>query len=308
MDIARRLKLKLRMRDPIRVAGLGGVPTYISASARINITLGPRIVYIMTVYVANIGEGMEVLLGMNFMYAAGVRLSVRDGLIQLPDEETVVMCGRESSSRSARIGLARVCGTAAVSPARGARHREDSIRPRLSESSNPGDTFIQALAGICLLYGGEPGRSGLGPAVYIQADSELMSQLCDELAMIPEVNDLSPECDITQAGVGEAGRTTPDEDRKLRTVLEYHRKILLGNENAVPAPARGTVCDLDVGDAKPGARRPRSIAPHLMLAVYELLKKLLETKLINNSESLWSSPIMIVLNTAWIPDVLTTGL
>jgi hypothetical protein len=63
LDLARRLKLKLRIRDPIRVSGLGGVPTYISASARIKITLGPRIVYVMSVYVANIGDGVEMLLG-----------------------------------------------------------------------------------------------------------------------------------------------------------------------------------------------------------------------------------------------------
>ncbi|GMF36884.1 unnamed protein product [Phytophthora fragariaefolia] len=105
-------------------------------------------------------------------------------------------------------------------------------------------------------------------AVYIQEESELMSQLCDELAMIPERNDLSPECDITQADVGEPGPS---------------------------APARGVVCDLDVGDAKPVARRPRSIAPHLMMKVYELLNKLLETKLIENSESPWASLIVIVL-------------
>ncbi|GMF42042.1 unnamed protein product [Phytophthora fragariaefolia] len=137
----------------------------------------------------------------------------------------------------------------------------------------------------------------LEPAVYIQEGSELMSQLWDELAMILELNNLSPECDITQADVGEPGRTTPDEDRKLRTVLEYHRKIFMGDGNASPAPARVVVCDLDSGDAKPVAQRPRSIAPHLMLKVYELLKKLLETKLIENSESPWASPIVIVLKT-----------
>jgi hypothetical protein len=96
LDLARRLKLKLRMRDPIRVSGLGGVPTYISGSARIKITLGPRIVYVMSVYVANIGEGVEVLLGMNFMHVAGVRLSVREGLVQLPDDETVMMYGDQA--------------------------------------------------------------------------------------------------------------------------------------------------------------------------------------------------------------------
>ncbi|GMF50470.1 unnamed protein product [Phytophthora fragariaefolia] len=44
--------------------------------------------------VANIGEGVDVLLGMNFMYSAGVRLCAREGLVKLPDEETVLLAGR----------------------------------------------------------------------------------------------------------------------------------------------------------------------------------------------------------------------
>jgi hypothetical protein len=55
------------------------------------------------------------------------------------------------------------------------------------------------------------------------------------------------------------------------------------------------VCDLDVGDAKPVAQRPRSVAPHIMVKEYELLKKLLETGLITMSDSPWASPIVIVL-------------
>eukprot|EP00644_Phytophthora_capsici_P008867 jgi/Phyca11/101830/e_gw1.6.1154.1 len=82
---------------------------------------------------------------------------------------------------------------------------------------------------------------------------------------------------------------------KLRNILKYHRKIFLGDGNAAPAPARGVVCDLDVGDAKPVAQRPRSVAPHLMVKVYELLKKLLETGRIEYSSSPWASPIVIVL-------------
>ncbi|KAJ8535234.1 hypothetical protein ON010_g13505 [Phytophthora cinnamomi] len=62
-----------------------------------------------------------------------------------------------------------------------------------------------------------------------------------------------------------------------------------------PAPAHGVWCDLDVGDAKPVAQRPRSIAPHLAIKVYELLKKLSETGPIEHSESPWASPIIIVL-------------
>ncbi|OWY93079.1 reverse transcriptase [Phytophthora megakarya] len=43
------------------------------------------------------------------------------------------------------------------------------------------------------------------------------------------------------------------------------------------------------------AQRSRSVAPHLSIKVYELLKKLLETRLIEHPESSWASLIVIVL-------------
>ncbi|KAJ8522695.1 hypothetical protein ON010_g17661 [Phytophthora cinnamomi] len=92
-DLARRLGLKLKSHKRTKVSGMGGVPTYIGASAEVKITLGPRVVYILNVWVANIGEGIDVLLGMSFMFAAGLSISVREGLVTLPDEETIVMCG-----------------------------------------------------------------------------------------------------------------------------------------------------------------------------------------------------------------------
>ncbi|GMF55559.1 unnamed protein product [Phytophthora fragariaefolia] len=136
----------------------------------------------------------------------------------------------------------------------------------------------------------------LEPAVYIHEGSELIAQLRDELGMLPELQELSPECDISKADVGEPGRTTPAEEEKLRTRLRYHHRIFLGDGNAAPAPARGMWWDLDVGVVKPVAQRPRSIAPHLAIKVYDLLKKLLETRLIEHSGSPWASPIVIVLN------------
>ncbi|GMF64243.1 unnamed protein product [Phytophthora fragariaefolia] len=88
LDLARRLKLRLKRCKQLRVSGLGGVPTIITATTEVKITLGPRVVYIMELWVANIGEGVDVLLGMNFMYSAGVWLCAQEGLVRLPDEET----------------------------------------------------------------------------------------------------------------------------------------------------------------------------------------------------------------------------
>ncbi|KAE9272184.1 hypothetical protein PF008_g30162 [Phytophthora fragariae] len=133
------------------------------------------------------------------------------------------------------------------------------------------------------------------PTIYIHEGSELLSQLRDQLVLLPEWKDLSPSCDIETADVGEPGITTPDEEHKMRNILKYHRSIFLGDGNAVPAPARAVVCDLDVGDAKPVAQRSRSVAPHLSMKVYELIKKLLEKGLVEHSESPWASAIVIVL-------------
>ncbi|KAE8985370.1 hypothetical protein PR002_g22661 [Phytophthora rubi] len=133
------------------------------------------------------------------------------------------------------------------------------------------------------------------PTIYIHEGSELLSQLRDQLVLLPELKDLSPSCDIETADVGEPGITTPDEEHKMRNISKYHRSIYLGDGNAPPAPARGVVCDLDVGDAKPVAQRSRSVAPHLSMKVYELIKKLLEKGLVEHSESPWASPIVIVL-------------
>ncbi|OWZ14694.1 hypothetical protein PHMEG_00011782 [Phytophthora megakarya] len=104
LDLARRLSLKIRTHQQIKVSGLREIPTYISAHTRVKTTLVWEVVYIQDVWIGNIVEGVDVLLGMNFMYSAGVRLSIREGLVKLPDEENVVIgegwnccvCAKES--------------------------------------------------------------------------------------------------------------------------------------------------------------------------------------------------------------------
>ncbi|OWZ06255.1 hypothetical protein PHMEG_00021515 [Phytophthora megakarya] len=135
----------------------------------------------------------------------------------------------------------------------------------------------------------------LEPAVYIHEGSETLSQLRELLALLPDIEELSPKCDIDSVDVGESGTSTPEDALRLRVILKYHRAIFLGNGNMVPAPARRVTCDMDVVEANPVAQRLRSVAPHLSFKVYELLEKLLETRLIEHSESPCASPIVVVL-------------
>ncbi|OWZ08568.1 hypothetical protein PHMEG_00018865 [Phytophthora megakarya] len=105
LDLARRVRIKIRTHRQIMVSGLGGVPTYISAHACVKITLGWKVVYLQNVWIENIGEGEDVLLDMNFMYSAGITSCIREGIVKLPDEEDVVMYDdvpRKRRCRSAR--------------------------------------------------------------------------------------------------------------------------------------------------------------------------------------------------------------
>ncbi|KAE8985056.1 hypothetical protein PR002_g22750 [Phytophthora rubi] len=131
--------------------------------------------------------------------------------------------------------------------------------------------------------------------MYFHEGNELLSDLRNQLAVLPELSDLSPKAYLSTADVGVPGVTTPEMDVQIHTILERHHASFLGDSNAVPTPARGVVCDLDIGDAQPVAQRYRPIRPEHLQKIYDLLKKLLETKLIEYSDSRWASPIVIVM-------------
>ncbi|OWZ07366.1 reverse transcriptase [Phytophthora megakarya] len=482
LDLARRLKLKLRTHRQIKVSGLGGVTTYITTHARVKITLGWSVVYVLNIWVGNIGEGVDVLLGMIFMHSAGVRLCIREGLVKLPDEETVVMyddnpksrdmdlpvCPEESihlrpgqdaivrirygqsnpqrelvwagrgknrvtkalySTRSwatavkvvnvsdqnvwidTRTAVARIVeygqfpgqpgfvrpGKARYEEwqqlihectvSRQARMRTERLeqilrereppctptqryqwptkhlmRPqsqasevkmaKLQEKLKPLDMTLKITGHSAVVMNTvtrdpeEPGtrpepvehtHSDLSPevktldseGVAALASRQRMSsrrqavrhrykdwkqnmlglceslskswiwnllyisekELRDQLIMLSEIEELTPECSIDEANVGVPGDTTPEMEAKMIGILKRHRSIFLGDGNAAPAPARGVVCDINVGKAKPVALRARQIAAPFWLTD----GKLLEAELIEHSESEWPPPIVIVL-------------
>ncbi|EGZ09518.1 hypothetical protein PHYSODRAFT_522089 [Phytophthora sojae] len=98
-DLARRLKLKLTSHAGLKVKGMGGVITYIRSRTRVKLTLGMRVVYVLDMWVGNIGDGVACLLGMDFMKAAGVRLWAREQLAKLPNEEDIPLVGEKEVPR-----------------------------------------------------------------------------------------------------------------------------------------------------------------------------------------------------------------
>ncbi|KAG3028593.1 hypothetical protein JG687_00001751 [Phytophthora cactorum] len=55
----------------------------------VKVTLGFRVAYVVDLWVANIGEDIDVLWGMDVIFSAGLRLCVREGIVRLPDEEYI---------------------------------------------------------------------------------------------------------------------------------------------------------------------------------------------------------------------------
>ena len=119
--------------------------------------------------------------------------------------------------------------------------------------------------------------------------------MMEQLALIPEFGEGDGEpLDMNEADIG--GEGVSEEDIALvRATLESKRRSFISSGNALPPPARGVVCDVDVGDAKPVAQRARRVPPHLLGRLYELLRGLLRAGLIHWSASPWASPIVIVL-------------
>ncbi|OWZ15510.1 hypothetical protein PHMEG_00010828 [Phytophthora megakarya] len=79
----------------------------------------------------------------------------------------------------------------------------------------------------------------LEPAVYLREGSDFMAQLRDQLIMLPEIEELTPECNIDEGNVGVPGITTTEMEAKMRGILKRDRSIFLEDGNAAPAPARG---------------------------------------------------------------------
>ncbi|OWY94921.1 hypothetical protein PHMEG_00035214 [Phytophthora megakarya] len=147
------------------------------------------------------------------------------------------------------------------------------------------------------------------PAVYYHQGSDfvLLDMLKNQLAYLPDLSDLPARgqyrrCDRRRTrGVGpRRGEEAPDRPPEAPNDF-------LGEGNALPPPARGVVCHLEVGDAKSISMRSRRIPADLLSKVYELLKRLLETGLIEYSDSEWASAIVLVMKKNGTDCVSTTG-
>ncbi|CAI5722655.1 unnamed protein product [Peronospora destructor] len=114
-------------------------------------------------------------------------------------------------------------------------------------------------------------------------------------SIIPEVIPSTDEVTLEDIQILDPGDTSMEEVDRLRQIIWRKRHLLMGKGNALPPAARGAVCDIDVGNARPIAQRVRKVAPQLREKLSDLIKGLLSSKIIQHSTSPWASPIVIIV-------------
>ncbi|GMF43181.1 unnamed protein product [Phytophthora fragariaefolia] len=116
-----------------------------------------------------------------------------------------------------------------------------------------------------------------------------------ELAFLPDLTEAaSTTLDYTGPHVRHPSLSVEQQDRVME-VLKSHERIMISSGNALPPPAYGVVCDIDVQEHPPIKQKARRIPLRHLKQLYELLKGLLMAGLIAFSNSPWASPIVIVL-------------
>lgn len=176
---------------------------------------------------------------------------------------------------------------------------EESHSPLPEATDEPKGTNRPAIRLLAVTSVSEMGvdQSGMDETVFVHEGSDLYAEdIAEELAVIPE-----PEVSLDEpvkrddVQVGDADVNTKDEIAKMKDIIWEKRHLLIGKGNALPPPAKGAVCDIDVQGAKPVAQRVRKLPPEILEKLFQLLKGLLGSGIIEVSESPWASPIVVIL-------------
>ncbi|GMF15143.1 unnamed protein product [Phytophthora fragariaefolia] len=115
------------------------------------------------------------------------------------------------------------------------------------------------------------------------------------LAVLPQVTPTTKEVKIEDIQVGDPHGNTQEQVDRLKHIIWRRRHLLIGKGNALPPAAKGAICDIDVGNAKPVAQRIRKVAPQFHEKLFQLIKGLLSAKIIQHSTSPWASPIVVIV-------------
>ncbi|GMF26490.1 unnamed protein product [Phytophthora fragariaefolia] len=116
-----------------------------------------------------------------------------------------------------------------------------------------------------------------------------------ELAFLPDLPEAaSTTLDYIGPHIRHPSLSVEQQERVVK-VQKSHERIMISSGNALPPPAYGVVCDIDVQEHPPIKQKAPRIPLRHLKQLYELLKGLLKAGLIAFSDSPSASPIVIVL-------------
>ncbi|OWY93352.1 reverse transcriptase, partial [Phytophthora megakarya] len=96
--------------------------------------------------------------------------------------------------------------------------------------------------------------------VYYHEGSDLYAEDVDgQLAVLPEVPATTEDVRIEDIQLCGSDNQAPEDIDRFRQRIWKFRHLLIGKGNALPPAARGVVCDIDVGGARPIALKCRKL-------------------------------------------------
>ncbi|OWZ10886.1 reverse transcriptase [Phytophthora megakarya] len=116
-----------------------------------------------------------------------------------------------------------------------------------------------------------------------------------QMAARPEVPVTTEDVKIEDHQLCGSDNQTPEIIDRLRQRIWKFRHLLIGKGNAFPPAARGVMCDIDVGGARPIALKCRKLQIQFREILADLIKGLLSAKMINYSRSPWASPTVVII-------------
>ncbi|OWZ00830.1 reverse transcriptase [Phytophthora megakarya] len=123
--------------------------------------------------------------------------------------------------------------------------------------------------------------------VYYHEGSDLYAEDVDgQMAVLPEVPVTTEDVKIEDIQLCGSDNQTPEKIDRLRQRIWKFRHLLIGKGNALPPPARGVVCDIDVGGARPIAIKCRKLQTQFREKLADLIKGLLTAKMIRDDQLL----------------------
>ncbi|GMF21128.1 unnamed protein product [Phytophthora fragariaefolia] len=182
-------------------------------------------------------------------------------------------------------------------PDRGRQTKEINVRDDMLDVDPEQNLHLRYFLATELEHheGGE-GELGRHDYAYERVPNSLaLEDYAHELAFLPDLTDVIPtQLDYSADNVV-CSAHSDEQTTRLIGVLQSHEQIMISRGNALPPPAYGVVCDIDVQGHPPIRQRARRVPLKHLKKLLGLVKALLKAVLIAFSNSPWATPIGIVL-------------